>query len=207
MTIEIWSDIACPFCYIGKKRFEKALEKFPRKNEVTVIWKSFQLDPDFKPVAGESIHQMLADKKGWTLDYAIDMNNRVSKMAADAGLTYNFDKTIPANTFNAHRLIQFAASEKLQNEAEEKLFSAYFCEGKNINDLNILIELGKEIGLKENQLKEMFADDSFTDEVYDDMEEAGKLGINSVPFFVGNRKIAVAGAQPEHMFTEFLEQL
>src|SRR6478735_941403 len=126
MKVEIWSDIACPFCYIGKRRFENALEKFPHKNEVEVVWKSFQLDPTSKFVPGKNIHEVLASKKGWSIDYAKEAGEHVSQMAANNGLRFDMDKVVPANTFDGHRLIHLAAHFGKQDEAKEKLLLAYF---------------------------------------------------------------------------------
>ena len=131
MKVEIWSDVMCPFCYIGKRRFEAALLKFEHKDEVEIIWKSFQLNPHMKTDPEKNINQYLAEIKGWTLDQAESMNERVTQMAKAEGLHYDFDKAIVANSFDAHRLIQLAKTHNKGDEAEERLFKAYFSEGKN----------------------------------------------------------------------------
>jgi len=205
MKVEIWSDIVCPFCYIGKRRFENALEEFSGKSDVTVQWRSFQLSPDTKYLPGKTIHEVLAEKKGWTTEEARRMNEQVSAIAANEGLNYQFDKTIPANTFNAHRLTHLAAKYNLQQQAEEKLFAAYFTEGKNLEDKHTLAKLGSEIGLDENEVSDMLSGDAFTEEVETDSYEAQQIGVRGVPFFVIDRKFAVSGAQPKEVFLKALE--
>lgn len=206
MKIEIWSDVMCPFCYIGKRRFEKALDKFKYKDEVEIIWKSFQLNPQMKTDPGKSINQYLADIKDWTLEQAESMNERVTQMAKAEGLHYDFDKAIIANSFDAHRLIQFAKSHKKGGEAEERLFKAYFSEGKNTADLSTLTQLGTEIGLNKHELEKMLAGNEFAKEVQNDIREAQQLNINAVPFFVIDRKYGISGAQQTETFLEALNK-
>ena len=206
MKVEIWSDVMCPFCYIGKRRFEDALEHFEHKDEIEIEWKSFQLNPDLKTDTSLNIDQYLADKKGWTLDYAKQLNGQVTQMAAEVGLTYNFDKAVVANSFNAHRFSHLAKKHGLGIEAEELLFKAYFTEGKNIDDNTVLIELGKTIGLDETEVKQTLESDAFADEVKHDMIEAQQLGVQGVPFFVMNNKYAVSGAQVVPVFEQTLQK-
>ena len=206
MKIEIWSDVMCPFCYIGKHRFETAMAVFPNKNNIELVWKSFQLAPDMQATPGKNIHQYLSEHKGVSLDEAKRMNDYVTQMAAKAGLVYNFDKAVVANSFNAHRFVHFAKHNGKQNVAEEKLFQAYFTDGKNIDDTNTLFELGKEIGLDAKALTETLNSDKYAEEVGADIEEAGQLGINGVPFFVFNRKYAISGAQESQVFLQALEK-
>jgi predicted DsbA family dithiol-disulfide isomerase len=200
LKVEIWSDVVCPWCYIGKRRFEQALEQFEHKQHINIEWKSFQLDPDSKPEPGISIHQSLAAKKGWTLDYARQMNDHVANLAKEVGLAYNFDIVVPANTLDAHRLLQFAKKKGLGDIAEELLFKAYFSGGKNIADHSTLIELAVDIGLDANEVRSMLSSDLFTEEVSRDVYEAYQLGIRSVPFFVVDEKYGVSGAQPTEVF-------
>lgn len=206
MKVEIWSDIQCPFCYIGKRRFEQALAEFEHKEDIQVEWKSFQLNPDLKTDPGTSVVQYLADHKGWTLDYARQMNEGVTQMAAEVGLTYNMDNAVLANTFSAHQLAHIAAAEGKGNEAEELLFSAYFIEGKNIADQEVLAGLGTQLGLDAGQVKEQLANHTYADAVLKDMYEAQVLNIRGVPFFVLNDKYAISGAQPEPVFLQVLEK-
>jgi predicted DsbA family dithiol-disulfide isomerase len=206
MKIEIWSDVMCPFCYIGKRRFETALDKFKYKDEVEIIWKSFQLNPQMKTDPGKSINQYLADIKDWPLEQAESMNERVTQMAKAEGLHYDFDNAIVANSFDAHRLIQFAKSHRKGAEAEERLFKAYFSEGKNTADLSTLTQLGTEIGLNKYELEKMLAGNEFAKEVQNDIREAQQLNINAVPFFVIDRKYGISGAQQTETFLEALNK-
>lgn len=206
MKIEIWSDIMCPFCYIGKRRFEEALATFEGKNDVEIEWKSFLLSPELKTDPTKNIHQYLAEHKNISLEEAKGMNDYVTNMAAQVGLTYNFDKAIPANSFNAHRFLHFAKKHGKQNEAEERLFKAYFTEGKNIDDAQTLLLLAIELELDANKLADAMNNGEFTNDVIADINEAQQLGVRGVPFFVFNRKYAVSGAQESEAFTQTLEK-
>jgi len=206
MTVEIWSDIMCPFCYIGKRRFEAALSAFPHADRLQRIWKSFQLAPDLKTRPGTSVHAYLAEKKGLSIQEAVRLNGQVTTMAAQAGLRYNFDTAIPANTLHAHCFAHFAKQYGLQDEAEEILFRAYFTDGKNIDDYPTLLELGEKIGLDTIALKAALENGSFVRAVQQDIDEAQQLGIRGVPFFVFNRKYAVSGAQDSSVFLQTLER-
>lgn len=206
MKIEIWSDVMCPFCYIGKRHFEKALENFPGKENVEVTWKSFQLSPDAERTPGKDIHDYLAERKGQSRAWAKEMNDNVTAMAARAGLKYDFDRAIVANSFDAHRFSHLAKKYGKQNEAEEKLFAAYFTEGKDMSDAETLIEMGKSIGLDENEIRDMLNSEQYAADVEHDIEEAEQFGIRGVPFFVIDRKYAVSGAQPVEVFLQALEK-
>lgn len=196
----------CPFCYIGKRRFEEALATFEGKNDVEIEWKSFLLSPELKTDPTKNIHEYLAEHKNISLEEAKGMNDYVTNMAAQAGLTYNFDKAIPANSFNAHRFLHFAKKYGKQNEAEERLFKAYFTEGKNIDDAQTLLLLSIEMGLDANKLADAMNNGEFTNDVIADINEAQQLGVRGVPFFVFNRKYAVSGAQESEAFTQTLEK-
>jgi predicted DsbA family dithiol-disulfide isomerase len=206
MKVEIWSDVMCPFCYIGKRRFEEALNAFPQKDEITVEWKSFQLNPYMKTDPGININEYLAEAKGWTLDYARRMNNHVTEMAAEVGLTYDFDKAVVANSFNAHRLSHLAKKHGLGEAMEETLFKAYFTEGKNIDDSDTLTELAVSVGLDAGEVKKTLESDAYADGVKHNIAEAQSLGIHGVPFFVLNDKYGISGAQAVPVFTQTLEK-
>lgn len=206
MQVEIWSDVMCPFCYIGKRRFEKALQQIPGKDNIEIIWKSYQLSPDMQTDPSKNINQYLSEHKGISQEHAEQMNDQVTRMAAGEGLVYNFDKAIVANSMNAHRFSHFAKQYGKQNEAEELLFRAYFTDGKNTDDLNTLIELGHEIGLDPVKLKSVLESKQYTDEVRADILEAQQIGVRGVPFFVFDRKYAVSGAQESHAFSQVLEK-
>lgn len=202
MKVEIWSDVMCPFCYIGKRRFEEALKKSGHDGDVEIEWKSFQLNPDLVTDPSINIDQYLANIKGFSIDHAKQLNAHVTQMAAETGLTYNFDKAVVANSFNAHRFSHLAKQHALGDAAEEVLFKAYFTEGKNIDDTATLIELGKSIGLDANEVKTVLESDTYSDDVKHDIAEAQYLGIRGVPFFVMNRKYGVSGAQAVSVFEE-----
>lgn len=206
MKVEIWSDIMCPFCYIGKRRFETALNQFPHKDDIEITWKSFQLNPAMKTEPGKSINEYLAEIKGWPLEYAQQMNDRVTVMAKEEGLDYDFDKAVVANSFDAHRLIQFAKANNKGDEMEERLFKAYFTEGKNIADHATLIELGIEIGLPAEKVKEVLHSGAFKEEVENDIYEAYQIGVRGVPYFVLNDRYAVSGAQAAETFLGALQK-
>lgn len=206
MKVEIWSDVMCPFCYIGKRRFENALEHFEHKDEIEIEWKSFQLNPNMETNPNINIDQYLADVKGFTIDHARQLNAHVTQMAAEAGLTYNFDKAIVANSFNAHRYSHLAKKHGLGIEAEDQLFKAYFTDGKNIDDQHTLIELGAALGLDASEVKQTLESNAYADEVKRDIAQAQYLGIQGVPFFVLNNKYAVSGAQAVPVFEQTLQK-
>lgn len=205
MKVEIWSDVMCPFCYIGKRKFEMALEQFSGKEHIEIEWKSFQLMPELKAIPGKSINDILSETKGMSPGQAAAMNEQVTQVAKKVGLEYHLDKSIPANTFNAHRFTHFAKANGKQIEAEEALFRAYFTEGKNIDDYPTLLRLGKEIGLDEAGLKAALEGGSYADEVKQDIYEAQQIGVRGVPFFVFDRKQAISGAQEPSTFLQVLE--
>ena len=204
--IEIWSDILCPFCYIGKRKLEKALETFAGKEFIEIDWRSYQLDPDAIEQPNTDVYDYLAQRKGLTREASIKMHEQVANTAKQEGLDYNFEKAIIANSYNAHRFIHLAKKYNLGNEAEENIFKAYFTEGKNIADEATLVVIGKEIGLKEEEIKEVLNSDKFANEVKADIEEAQNIGVRGVPFFVMDRAYAVSGAQPVEVFTETLQK-
>jgi len=206
MKVNIWSDVRCPFCYIGKRKFEIALEKFQHKNEVEVEWQSFELDPNLVTEKDVNALDHLAEIKGISKAKAKEMNEYVAKVAKEVGLDFNFEKVVVANSFNAHRLIQFAKPKGLGNEAEEALFKAHFIEGKNIDDNETLVQTAVFIGLDENETREMLASVAFAKEVKQDEMQAQDFGIRGVPFFVLNDKYAVSGAQSPETFLQALEQ-
>lgn len=206
MKIEIWSDVMCPFCYIGKRHFEEALSKFSDKEHIDIEWKSFQLDPTMPDVVEESQEDYLVKRKGMSRDQIQGMLQNVTAMGKEAGLDFNFDQSIMVNSQKAHQLIQFAKSKGLGNEIEERLFQAYFIEGKNVADQTTLTELGKEIGLDENELQVAFNDDKYLYQMKQDIQEAQNIGVRGVPFFVFDRKYGVSGAQPTEAFLETLNK-
>ncbi len=206
MKIEIWSDVMCPFCYMGKRNFEAALEKFPHRDQVEIVWRSFQLAPGLKTQPGKNIHQFLAEHKGISLDQATKMNEQVTIAARQSGLVYNFDKSVVANSFNAHRFTHFAKEYGKQNEAEELLFRSYFTDGKNIDDYPTLLQLGSEIGLDTTALRTALENGRYAENVKADIDEGRQAGLRGVPFFLFNKKHTVSGAQESSTFLKTLEK-
>jgi predicted DsbA family dithiol-disulfide isomerase len=206
MKIEVWSDFVCPFCYIGKRRLETALENFPHRGEVEVIYRSFELDPTAKKGAHSDIHALLAAKYGISYEEAKAMNARVGAQAQAVGLTYHFDTMILTNTFDAHRLMHYAARQGKMAEMTERLMKAYFTDSKDIGDHETLAELAEEVGLDKADVLAMLKSGDFADDVRQDEQEAAALGVRGVPFFVLNRKYAVSGAQPLEVFAQALEK-
>lgn len=208
VKVEIWSDVMCPFCYIGKRNFEHALASFNEKENVVIEWKSFQLDPTVPhdlQFEGD-IYQYLAEKKGWSYEQSVQVHQQVVEMAAGVGLTYDFSKAKPANSLRAHLLIQLAKSKGLDDAMEEALFKAYFTDGKDFGDVQELKLLGLEIGLSEIDMDMALQSEKFIDQVTTDIQEGQQLGLTGVPFFVIDRKFAISGAQPPEIFTQVLEK-
>ncbi len=208
MKVEIWSDIMCPFCYIGKRNFEFALKEFANKEEIEIEWKSFQLDPTI-PKSFEnttSIYEYLAAKKGMTVEQSKDLHKNVVETARKVGLEYNFDKAVIANSFDAHQLIQLAKTKGLGDEMEEALFKAYFTDGADMGNHETLISIGTSIGMEAQDIQRVLSTNEFTTHVEADIEEGHQLGVRGVPFFVFDRKYAVSGAQPVDVFLNALKQ-
>ena len=206
MKVEIWSDVMCPFCYIGKRNFENALAQFADKENIEIEWKSYQLDPSMPEVAAESQEDYLVKHKGISREQVRGMLANVTEMAKQAGLEYHLDKSVMVNSQKAHQLIQFAKTKNLGDQIEERLFKAYFTEGKNVADLETLTQLGKEVGLDENELQAAFTDDQYLYQMKQDIQEGANLGVKGVPFFVFDRKYGVSGAQPAEAFLETLSK-
>jgi predicted DsbA family dithiol-disulfide isomerase len=206
MKIEIWSDVMCPFCYLGKRKFENALAQFADKEHIEVVWKSFQLNPDLVTDPTININQYLADIKGFPLEQAVQMNNRLAEAGKLLGLKFHFDDIVVANSFKAQNLIHFARLQGKQNEIEERLFEAYFTEGKNVDDTSVLIQLASDIELNINGLPEVLEKQTYTDKVQTDIAEARQLGIRGVPYFSFNRKYAISGAQETPVFLDTLRK-
>ncbi|MEY3426501.1 MAG: hypothetical protein RL679_1859 [Bacteroidota bacterium] len=207
MKIKIWSDIMCPFCYIGKRNFENALAQFGRADELEIEWKSFQLDPTIPKMKQRvDVYEYLATSKGISIEDSKAMHENVVRMAKSVGLEYNFDRAVIANSFDAHRLIQFAKSKGLGDEIEEALFAAYFTNGLDISDLDTLTKIGSSIGLSPIELETILHSEDFKSEVQNDILEAQKYGVRGVPYFVLDDKYAISGAQPSSVFLEALEK-
>lgn len=206
MKIQIWSDVVCPYCYIGKREFEKALEQFPHKEQVEVEWKSFELDREAPRRSPDDMFGHLAKKYGRTRDQAKEMVAGVVERARSVGLHYDMENAVMGSSFDAHRLIQLAKTKGKGDAAEERLFKAYFVLGEHIGDPEVLRKIGEEIGLDGKEVGEMLASDAYAEAVHGDEYEAQQIGIRGVPFFVLDDKYAVNGAQASEHFLGALNQ-
>jgi predicted DsbA family dithiol-disulfide isomerase len=204
--VEIWSVIACPWCYVGKRRFEAALEQFEHADQVQVTWKSFELDPGAPPVREEDGATHLAQKYGTSRERAQEMQDHMTQVAAGDGLDFRFDLARGGNTFDAHRLIHLAEAHGVQDAMKERLMRAYLTEGQVIGDVKVLEALALEVGLPEDEVRDVLTTDRYADAVRDDERTASSLGINAVPFFVVDRKIAASGAQAPEVMLDLLRQ-
>lgn len=205
LKIEVWSDVMCPFCYIGKRRFENALSKFEHRNELQIVWKSFDLYPNLETDTSISIKDFLIENKNITEVQARELMTSTASLAFDAGLNFEWEKVIVANTKKSHELLHLAESKGVQNQLKELLFKAYFEDGENVDDLSILTRLGESVGLDKKTIQLSLENERFTPAVNFDVQEAKQLGVSGVPFYVLNRKYAVSGAQSEAYFLQVLE--
>lgn len=210
MKVEIWSDVACPWCYVGKVRFDKALADYEHAGEVEVVWRSFQLQPDAprKNPVPTSVH--LAEKYGAGAQQVKEMMSRVSELAAAEGLEFHLDKALAANTFDAQRLIHHArasAGPELATALLNRLMQAYQSDGANVADHELLADLAQEVGLNGAEAARVLAGDDHADDVRADLERAHRFGINGVPFFVIDEQHGISGAQPTELFLRALQQL
>jgi predicted DsbA family dithiol-disulfide isomerase len=206
VQVEIWSDVVCPWCAIGKRRFETALAGFEHRAEVEVRYRSFELDPTTPRTVAGNATQRLADKYGVPLAQAEAMQQRVIDQAAGEGLDFRFDRARPGNTVDAHRLLHLAADRGLQAELKERLLLAYFTEGEPIGEVDALVRLAGEVGLDEAEARSVLESDAYLAEVRDDQATARALGISGVPFFVLDRTFGVSGAQPAEVLLGALRQ-
>ena len=205
MKVEIWSDLVCPFCYLGKRRFEAGLAQFAHSETVEIVWRSFELDAQTAPQPGQSVYEHLAERKGISLAQSQQMHAQMAAAAAEAGLTYHFDRVVPVNTFLAHQLLHFAAAHGRQNDAKERVFRAYYTEGQDIGNVETLAALAAEIGLPAAEARQALLAGTYAEAVRHDEYEAQQIGVRGVPYFVFADKYAVSGAQPAEVFAEVLQ--
>lgn len=206
MNVEIWSDIVCPWCYIGKRRFEAALARFPHRDEVAVTWRSFELDPDAPPRSSGTLDELLARKYGQTVEQAAAGHARLTALAAAEGLDYHFDRAQHGNTFDAHRLLHLAAAHDRQDAMKERLMRAYFTEGVPISDPGALVQLAAEIGLDKDEARAALAGDAYAEAVRADERRAAGFGIHGVPFVAIDETYGVSGAQAADVFLATMEK-
>lgn len=206
MQVEIWSDIVCPWCAIGKARFEQALASFPHRDEVAVRWRSFELDPTApRTVDGDYVERLAAKYQASTAQ-AQGMIDRMTEQAAREGLVFRFDRARPGNTFDAHRVLHLAADRGLQHPVNDRFLRGYLTEGEAVGDTDTVQRLAVEAGLDEVEVKELLAGDAYADAVRQDEAQAGAYGIRGVPFFVLDGRLGVSGAQPREVLASALEQ-
>ncbi len=207
MQIDIWSDVVCPFCYIGKKHLELAIEDLGMKDQVKIEYKSFQLDPQAAPSEGQTLKRYLAESKGMTMEQVEQMSQGVVERANAVGLSFDLDNAIVANTFNAHRLLHLAKERQVQNDLKEALLEAYFTNGANLNNKETLATHVAKVGLDKEEVLKVLTSNSYSSAFRDDVNAARQMGIQGVPFFVFNKKYAISGAQPIEAFKQALQQI
>lgn len=205
MKVQIWSDIACPFCYIGKKHLELAAEQ--TNTPLEIEWMSFQLDPNAPETTDKSIYELLAEKYGKDLASAKQMSANMVEMGEKVGLAFNMDIQKPTNTLQAHLLLHQAKDEGLQTKLKEELFEAYFVNGENISDKSILLKIADKAGLDVEKAKETLNEKKYATEVRDDINLAQRYEIQGVPFFIINNKYALSGAQPVDAFVQAFDKI
>ncbi|WP_077402782.1 DsbA family oxidoreductase [Cellulophaga omnivescoria] len=205
MTITVWSDIRCPFCYIAKRKLENAISQFSHKDEVNVEWKSFELDPRLQTNTSISTIDYYVSK-GASKQQMTDLFSNATKMAKEVGITFNLNDIVVANSFNAHKLVHIAKTINKQNEAKELLLKAYFTDGLNIDDIDVLLNIGALLGFKANDLASKLMDKEIANNVSKDQKLAREAGVSGVPFFVFNNKKVISGAQPEEVFLEMIKK-
>jgi predicted DsbA family dithiol-disulfide isomerase len=206
MLVEVWSDIVCPWCYIGKRRLERAVESFPGRAGIEVRFRSFELDPGRERQTDETLDRMLAGKYGVSLEQARAMNDRVTRVAEEEGIPFRLDIARPGNTFDAHRLSHLARDQGLESDVMERLQAGYFCEGAAIGDPEVLRGLAVEAGLESDAVHAVLASDAHGTDVRGEEALAAQLGIRGVPFFVIDRRLGVSGAQEASVLVGALEQ-
>jgi predicted DsbA family dithiol-disulfide isomerase len=207
ITIDVWSDVACPWCYIGKRKLEAAVAQFALRDQVQLTWHSFQLDPSAPAVSAQKVTEMLGRKYGLPPAQVTEMMNRVDGAAREVGLKLRLADSVLGNTFDAHRLIHFAASKGQQDAAKERLFQAYFVEGLPVGDHATLQNLAAELGYDAGEVADMLGSGQFTEAVKADLAQARANGITGVPFFVFQKRYAVSGAQPTATLLQILQRV
>lgn len=207
MHIDIWSDVICPWCYIGKRRFESAMKQLRTEKPVTIRFRSFELDPDAPQQESRSLNQILADKYGISEEEVQRMQANVIEQALEEGLEYNLDQAKSGNSFEAHQLLHLAGKHGLQFELKERLMAAYFTEGKPIGDRDTLIELAVDVGLDRELARQTLEEQTYASAVRHDEQLARQIGVRGVPFFVVDMKYGISGAQPTEHFVEMLANM
>ena len=206
MQVDIWSDVACPWCFIGKRRFETALRAWQHRDEVEVTWHSFQLDPTLPEHYDGTEVEYLASRKGMPVEQVRQMFAHVTQQAAAEGLAYDFDSLVVANSLRAHQLLHLAKASGRGDEVKEALLSGHFEHGVDIGDIDALVAIGTRAGLDAEEIRAALADERYLPAVRADIAQAQQLGVNGVPFFVFDMRLGLSGAQPSEVFSQALEQ-
>lgn len=207
MKIEIWSDYVCPFCYIGKRQLEKAIQDTGFTGQVELVYKSFQLDPNTPTNSNMSMYEALAGKYSMSIDKAKEMTQGVTARAKEVGLNYNFEDSMVENTLKAHRLVKWAEQQGDAAPLVEALLQGYFIEAKRIGQDDTLLAIAEQVGLNREEAAKVLASDVFAEEVQTDIQEGSQLGVRGVPFFVFNQKYGISGAQPQEVFENTLREV
>ncbi len=207
MKIEIWSDVVCPFCYIGKKRIESVIKKYDGYEKFEIIWKSFQLNPNQQTQPELNSLKHLSEAKGWSMDQTKQIINNVCEIGSICEIKFEFEKSKVANSLNAHKLLHLAKKKNVQNEMKERLFHAYFTDGINIDDIEKLIEISNSFGISREDCMLALNNSEILKEIHSDFSEAQEIGIRGVPYFVFDRKYAVSGAQEETIFENVIQEI
>jgi len=207
MKIEVWTDIMCPYCYIGKIHYEQALQQFEHADEVELEWRAFQLNPDLPDKGnGYPVREYLVNSAGYSEESIDSMFANLKKLADDAGVPFNLPHSIAANTRDAHRLIKLAAKKGLDSAVVGKLGKAYFEEAKDYSDWDLLVSIGTEVGLEEEEIRRMLESDDYLYEIKQDMQEAANLGFDTVPTFLMDERQAIIGSEPVDLFVKVLNK-
>lgn len=206
MIVEIWSDIACPWCYVGKRRFEAAMREFEHAGQIEVVWRSFELDPQAPRVHAESQNELLARKYGLPAERVRAMNDRLTGEARKEGLDFQLNRVRVGNTFDAHRLVHLAGQSGRAAEMKERLMRAYFSEGETVGEPDTLRRLAAEVGLDALRVAQLLEGDAFAADVRADEARARTLGVTGVPFFAIDERYGVSGAQPSEVLLGALRQ-
>lgn len=207
MKIEVWTDIMCPYCYIGKIHYEKALRQFDHADEIDIEWKAFQLNPELPDKGkGYPVKEYLINQVGYPEEGIESMYTSLKKLSDDAGISFNLQNAVAANTHDAHRLIKLAAERGLDSTVIGKLSKAYFEEAKDYSDWDLLITIGKDSGLEEDEIRTMLESDKYSYEIKQDIQEAANLGFDTVPTFLMDRRQAIVGSEPVSLFLETLNK-
>lgn len=204
IKIEVWSDIVCPFCFVGKKKLEQAITKLAAEDKVEVIWHSFQLDPDFPSDVSMPSAEYLSERKGYPINQIKEMGVQLASQSKEYGIDFKFEKALTFNTLDAHRLLQWSKTLNKSNELKEAFMTTYFTDGVDLSNQENILAVVENIGLPKEKAKEIIESDTFTDEVQNDIYQSRQLGVRGVPYFLFNDKEVISGAQNDSVFENMI---